>query len=369
MGVVARALFVRVRNLAEVGLRSPAQRYAYQHGAVAVAPANVGGGFLVGHQAQVRGGVLVAKRGDGGGELHHAGDGAAGGIADDSVLEHLVVAVLHDAHVDVQARTGLAYGDLRGERHVEAEFCAQVADHPLGDGELVGRVFGGAGEELDFVLLVELAVLGEVAHFAVAVLDLAAGLGDVEHALLAEFVELGKRGGFVVALLVNGGELARVVGNYVVFQFAHGLEFHAGLLLEGFAGLVEGVFRRRFQRLPVLVEEAAEQAEGGEGGKRVHECRGEAGHYVQVGGGGFDVAEQRGSIDAFAAAEDFVQVVGVVHHEVEGLEAAVTAGVHEIHVTDVVCTDELLDVFLGEFVTGFLEGRDEGVCGHVDCSH
>ena len=101
--VVARALFVRVRDLAEVGLRCPAERYAHQHGTVAVAPAHVGRGFLVGHQAQVRCRVLVAKCGDGRGELHHAGDGAAGGFADDSVLEHLVVAVLHDAHVDVQA--------------------------------------------------------------------------------------------------------------------------------------------------------------------------------------------------------------------------------------------------------------------------
>ena len=133
----------------------------------------------------------------------------------------------------------------------------------------------------------------EVAHFAVAVLDLAARLCNVEHALLAELVELRKRGGFVVALLVHCREFAHVVGNHVVFQFAHGLEFHAGLLLEGFACLVERVFRGRFQRLSVLVEEGAEQAEGREFRKRVHECGGEFRHHVEVGGGGFDVAEQR----------------------------------------------------------------------------
>ena len=367
--IVAGALFVRVRDLAEVGLGGPTERYAHEHGAVAVAPANVGRCFLVRHEAQVRSRVLVAERGDGRGELHHAGDGAACGFADDAVLEHLVVAVLHDAHVDVQARTRLAHSNLRGECHVEAHLGAEIADHPLGDGELVGGIFGRAGEELDFVLLVELAVLREVAHFAVAVLDLAAGLCDVEHALLAEFVELGKRGGFVVASLVHGGECARVVGNHVVFEFAHGLEFHTGLLLEGFACLVERVFRRRFERLAVLVEETAEEADGREACERVHEGRREARHHVKVGGGCFDIAEQRGTIDAFAAAEDFVEVVGVVDDEVESLEAAIAAGVHEVHMADVVVADELFDVFLGELIAGFLECGDECVCGQVDCSH
>ena len=202
-----------------------------------------------------------------------------------------------------------------------------------------------------------------------AVLDLAACLCDVEHAFLAEFVELRERGGFVVPPLVNCRECARVVGNHVVFQFAHGLEFHAGLFLEGFACLVERVFWGRFQRLSVLVEETAEQAEGGEACKRVHECGREFRHNVKVGGGGLDVAEQRGSVNAFAAAEDFIQIVGVIHDEVECLEATVATRIHKVHMADAVVADELFDVFLGEFIAWLLESGDESVCRQVDCSH
>ena len=76
-----------------------------------------------------------------------------------------------------------------------------------------------------------------------AVLYLAAGLRYVEHALLAELVELREGRGFVVAALVNGVKCPGVVGDDVVLELAHRLELHAGLLAEGLARLVEGVLR------------------------------------------------------------------------------------------------------------------------------
>ena len=86
-----------------VHIGRPAEGYAHQHRAVAIAPAHVGGGFLMRHEAEVGRGGLVAKSGEGGRKLHHAGNHAAGIIADFAVVEHTVSPVLHHPHVDVEA--------------------------------------------------------------------------------------------------------------------------------------------------------------------------------------------------------------------------------------------------------------------------
>ena len=357
--VVRGGRLLGIGLLAEVGLSSPTERNAHEHGAIAVAPAHIRGSLLVRYEAEVARRVHIAERRDGRSELHHACDRALGAVGDLAALEHLVLAVLHQAHVDVQSGAGLADGDLRGKRNVVAVLGAEVADHPLRDRQLVGGIFGGAGEELDLVLLIELAVLREVADLGVAVLDHAAGERDVVHALLAELVELGERSGLVVAALVDGREGGALGGDHVVFELAHRLEFKTCRLLERDARLAQRVLGRRLERLAVLVEERAEEAERGQLRERIDERGREARHDVQVGAGGFNVAEERGAVDAFAAGEDLVEIGLVVQNEVEGFQTAIAARVHEIDVADALRLDELLDVGFRECRARFLDACDD----------
>ena len=358
-GVVRGGRLLGVGLLAEVGLGSPTKRNAHEHGAIAVAPAHIRGSLLVRYEAEVARRVHIAERRDGRSELHHACDRALGAVGDLAALEHLVLAVLHQAHVDVQSGAGLADGDLRGERNVVAVLGAEVADHPLRDRQLVGGIFGGAGEELDLVLLIELTVLREVADLGVAVLDHAAGERDVVHALLAELVELGERSGLVVTTLVDGREGGALGGDHIVFELAHCLELKTRRLLERGARLAERVLRRRFKRLAVLVEERAEKAERRELRERIDERGREARHDVQVGAGGLDVAEERGAVNAFAAGENLVEIGLIVQNEVEGFQTAIAARVHEIDVADALRLDELLDVGFRECRARFLDACDD----------
>ena len=69
----------------------------------------------------------------------------------------------------------------------------QITNDPLSKHQLIGSRFHRIREKLYFVLLINLSIERKVTHFAVAILDLPTGLGDVGHALLAELIELGIR--------------------------------------------------------------------------------------------------------------------------------------------------------------------------------
>ncbi len=356
-GVVLRGRLLRVRLAAHVGPSRPAERNADENRAVAVAPAHVRRRLLVGNEPEVARRIGVAERGDRRRELHHAGDSALRGVGDAPVLEHLVHAVLHEAHVDVEPRPRLADGDLRGERHVVAVLRAEVADHPLRDHELVRGLLRGAGQELDLVLLVDETVLGEVADLAVAVLDEAARLRYREHALLAELAELRERRGLVVAALVLRGERLGVGRDDVVLELAHRLELEPRLLRERVARLLERVLGARLKRLAVLVEERAEKAERRKLGKRIDERGRVARDDVEVGRARLDVGEERGTVHTLAARQYLVEILVGVDDEVERLEPTVAACVHEVDVADVLRLDEALDVGLREGRARFSEER------------
>ena len=242
----------------------------------------------MGHQAQIGGGHLVAHGGDGRGVFQDAGDGAAGNVADAAVGDHEVAAILHDLEVDVEAGAGLAGGDLGREGDIIAELCAEGADNPLGDHEVVGGLHGGDGQELDLVLLEDLAVGGEVADLGVAVLDLSAGLGDEVHAAAAELVEVCEGRRLVVALLVGGLVEVVVLGHDVVLELSHGVELHAGALGERATCAAQGLVGCRVQGGALLVEEGGEHAQGGNLGKGVYEGGGVAGHHIKVAVAGLD---------------------------------------------------------------------------------
>lgn len=171
---------------------------------------------------------------------------------------------------------------FRSESNVESFALCQIADHPLGEHQLVGCLAGIDGQELDLVLLVYLAVEREIADLGVSVFDLGACAGDITHAQGAEIVEFGERRRFVVAALVGGGEGAGIVGYDVVLKFAHGMEMQSGYVGKRAACLVEHVFGCRFERLAVLVEVGTEHCQRRQWRKRIDEGRAETRHYVEI---------------------------------------------------------------------------------------
>ena len=106
----------------------------------------------MGHQAEIARGVLVAEGRDSGCQVHHTGNHTTGRLREHTIGKHLILAVLHHPHVDMQTRASLAGGNLRGEGHVVAHLIAQVTYNPFRQHQLVGSLFYGHGQELYLVL-------------------------------------------------------------------------------------------------------------------------------------------------------------------------------------------------------------------------
>ena len=193
----------------------------------------------MGHEAEITRRILVAEGRDARCEFHHTGNHLQRLVGEGSAemmlrlrRNHLVLAVFRQAHVNVQTAASLARRDFRCEGHVQTLEPRQIANHPLGNHQLVGGVAHGHGQELNLVLLVAKAVLHEVSNLGMAVFDLSAGLCDVVHTARAEIVGLGVGAALVIAALVSGGINVLDGLNHVVFQLAHRLIFHSCHLAE-----------------------------------------------------------------------------------------------------------------------------------------
>ena len=105
----------------------------------------------------------------------------------------------------MHAAAGLADYDLRGESDVEPPLVCQIADNPFRKQNLVCCSLHRIGQELDFVLLVDLAVEGKSSYLRMAIFDVTSGLGDEFHTLAAEVVHLCERLGLMVTFLLCSG--------------------------------------------------------------------------------------------------------------------------------------------------------------------
>ena len=74
----------------------------------------------------------------------------------------------------------------------------------------------------------------------------------------------------MITFLIDSGESFIIRSDDIIFQFAHGLKFHAGGVAESFARLVQSVFRRAGKRFAVFVEEGAEHIQRGQFAEGVH---------------------------------------------------------------------------------------------------
>lgn len=182
-----------------------------------------------------------------------------------------------------------------------------------------------------------------------SVFDLATRLGYVLHALLAEKAMLGEWGGFVVTALVAGWEQGIVGGDDVVFEFAHCVEFKAGGGFEFLRGFSQGLLRGGSEGSTLRIEEGGEHCQRGDFGKGVDEGSGVSRNDVKVGACSVNKWEEGGTVHSFPVGEDLLEVLEGVDGEVEGFQAGVGSGVHEVDHPYVVVFHEADDVSAPEF--------------------
>ena len=234
----------------------------------------------MGNKTEIRSRIRIAERSNGRSQLHHSCNGFAGCFREHAVCQHLVLPVFHDAHVDMQSRTCFSCRYFRSKSKIKSILISKVTDYPFGNHQLIGSLISAHRQKFYFVLLVYLAIKGEIAHFGMPVLDLPAGLCNVCHTFGAELIEFGIRSRFVIGSLIGGGEHTAVFRNNIIFQFAHSLKLHAGHLRKRPARLAQSVVRRAFQRFAVFIEERAKHGERRLFGKRILKSRTETGNYV-----------------------------------------------------------------------------------------
>ena len=165
-GVALRRRFERIGFATHVHIARPSERNAHQHRPIAIAPAHIGGRFLMRHKAEIRSRILVAEGCQGRSQIHQAGNHSTRIVAQFSrIVEHEVLAVARDTHVNMEAGARFSGGDFRCKRHVEPFFVSQIADDPFGNHQLVGGFTHRHRQKFDLVLLVDQTVLREIAHF------------------------------------------------------------------------------------------------------------------------------------------------------------------------------------------------------------
>ena len=278
----------------------PSQRHAHQHAAVAVAPADVGGRFLMRHQPEIRSRIGVSESGERRGKFKITGNGFFGCVAEFAIFYHLVFAVFHQFGVNVQAASGFANGNFWGKSHGNPIFVGQRAQYPFGNHQLIGGFLKIGGHKLNFVLLIQFSVLRKIAHFGVSVFNQAAGLSHGGHGFGAQMFPFGKRVGFVISFLVNSSEDILLVADDVIFQLTHYIEGKSGFVLECLMCFAQNVLGRTFERFAILVVVRAENVERRHIRKRVYKGSAVAGHHVEVARSGLNKRKEAGAIHPFA---------------------------------------------------------------------
>ena len=275
------------------------------------------------------------------------------------MVEHPVGTVLDYLHVDMHARAGLAFGNLRSESNFVTVTVPQIPDYPFCEHKLIGSLLGRNRKELYLVLLINHRFFGKIPDLVMAILDRSPGRGYAVHALGAEIAEFGERSRLMIAFLVFCRIHAVILCDDIVFQFTHCIKLHARSILECLARLPERILRTAGQRLSVFVEERAEHRYRRDFRKRIDESRTKTREHIQVAASCFDKREQARTIHPFSASKNGIKVFFIVYDEIQGLETSVFRRIHEVYHLDVILLYKFDNILLGKFLGGFFQiGND-----------
>ena len=103
--------------------------------------------------------------------------------------------------------------------------------------------------------------------------------------------------------------------------------------------------------------------------ERIDIRRAETGNHIEVAVVRFDKGKQTGTVNTFTAREDLIQISGIIDNEIQGFDPAVTGGILEVDVTDLITDDEINNVFLGELFGQLADAGRQIVAGVVEFVH
>ncbi len=95
--------------------------------------------------------------------------------------------------MDVHAAASLSGRDLGCKADGDPILVAHLAQHPLGNVQLVGRVFHIGGKEFNLILLIFMFLVREVPHLRMGIFDQGARLGHGHHGVDAQLLPLNER--------------------------------------------------------------------------------------------------------------------------------------------------------------------------------
>ena len=146
----------------------------------------------MGNQAEITGGIGVAKSGERTGKAQDTGNSLVGNLAETIFTNVHILAILADTGVDVHTTTSLANSNLRCKSDSDTILVAKLTHNPFGNNKLVGSILKISRKELNLILLVHSITHGEIAHLAMAILNEATTFGYKLHgasAVLGKFAE------------------------------------------------------------------------------------------------------------------------------------------------------------------------------------
>ena len=169
------------------------------------------------------------------------------------------------------------------------------------------------------------------------------------HAGAAEVVQLGKGLTLMITLLVCSGEQRILVRNHVILQLSHSLELHARGCLEGFFGPHERGVRSAVEGLAAFVEEAAQEAQGGNLVKGIHKGGAVTRNDVKVAVASLDERrEKAGAVHALPFREHGLGIFQAVYRKIQGFHASVLGRIHEIYHANVILHNKGEHIFAGK---------------------
>ena len=240
----------------------------------------------------------------------------------------------------MQARPCLTSCNFRSKGHIISISVSQITNHPFGNHQLICRLRYRNRQELNLILLINIAIQRKITHFGVSILYLPACLCDIRHTLSTELIEFSVWTRFVITTLVGCLKHTCIRGYYIIFQFAHCLKFHSGNFCKSFACFVKGVFWCTFERFAVFVEERAKHGQRRNLGKRINECSAETGNHIKVTTARFYERKKTGAVYPFSTSKNSFQIGLIVDDKVQGFQTTVSRRIHEIDHADIFLLDK-----------------------------
>jgi hypothetical protein len=318
-------------------------RQANQGGSIELAPHD-GARCLLGlTQSGERAPLAIPEGHECSTQLHETADQPAGGIGEVArIVRDRLRPTADDRHkVEVQPVACMSFAHHRVHRAAHAARMREIAEHPLGEQDVVGGTGQGSQRQLDLMLLPydALRLLRfDVTDLRVPVLHADADVGQRRQRPTAQSFTEHEGGRRMVPAIVGPVDVGLVPAlAEEVLDLTERPQLGAGRGMQVVDGTSEDRVRRLRERGTVAADVIAQQDEGRQRCKGIEKSRIDAGTEDDVGGirGYAHAAEQTRAVGTLATPDDVAQMAFVMWNEIQRFEPSVAADVHQAQHPDV----------------------------------